>query len=96
MPLELEVADTEPRDKSPHKRWDPDALLNGPNTWRPDQYSEGEKYWLGLRNTLDEKGYALRPRYREGWVPSWLGTETSYYHTEDGQTTGVRSYPHLQ
>ncbi|KAH9978287.1 hypothetical protein BJV74DRAFT_901150 [Russula compacta] len=32
----------------------------------------------------------LRPRYRPGWKPSWVGTNKSYHRLEDGQKNGLR------
>ncbi|KAJ3480769.1 hypothetical protein NLI96_g8114 [Meripilus lineatus] len=31
-----------------------------------------ESFWLDHSEWLEEKGYMLRPRYRHGWVPSWV------------------------
>lgn len=90
--MALEPADSQPRFRSARETWDPEAILTGPPMWRSHQHNPPETYWIGLRNTLDERGYLLRPRFREGWVPSWLGTHTHYTDTEDGQVHTVRTF----
>lgn len=37
---------------------------------REDQLPS-EQLWISLSTQLSEHGYQLRPRYREGWTPSW-------------------------
>ena len=39
---------------------------------------------------LSNNGYILRPRYREGWTPSWLGTGRWHLDYEDGIDNLVR------
>lgn len=58
-------------------------------TWVPEKHNIVELYWVGLRKWLEEKGYMLRPRYREGWVASWMGTGKAFYTCEDGQVHRV-------
>lgn len=60
----------------------------------PEKYNIVELYWVGLREWLEEKGYRLRPRFREGWVASWVGTDKYFYNCEDGQIHGV-SHPSI-
>ncbi|KAJ7449470.1 hypothetical protein B0H11DRAFT_2078783 [Mycena galericulata] len=43
-----------------------------------------ERFWADRRDWLKEKGYVLRPRYQEGWVPSWKGTKKYHGRCEDG------------
>ena len=59
----------------------------------------GEVFWRDHQIWLFEKGYMLRPRYRPGWVPSWLpGSGSPYFRYEDGLFSMVRkftSYPYI-
>ena len=48
-----------------------------------------ERVWRGRQPWLAERGYMLRPRYRLGWKPSWLGTKKHHSDCEDGQRTFV-------
>ncbi|TDL14245.1 hypothetical protein BD410DRAFT_903095 [Rickenella mellea] len=34
---------------------------------------DDEIWWRDHEKLLDQHGYTLRPRYRNGWVPSWFG-----------------------
>ncbi|KAF8480691.1 hypothetical protein JB92DRAFT_3085892 [Gautieria morchelliformis] len=43
-----------------------------------------ERFWIALQPWLASCGYMLRPRYRPGWVPSWLGTNQDRFECEDG------------
>ncbi|OBZ75942.1 hypothetical protein A0H81_04132 [Grifola frondosa] len=56
--------------------------------------TEAEKSWKNRYSPLESRGYILRPRYRPGWSPSWLGTNLhpkfcedsimlNYYHVID-------------
>ncbi|KAF8902984.1 hypothetical protein CPB85DRAFT_1320768 [Mucidula mucida] len=38
-----------------------------------DPRTDTEYFWVSHYTYLAENGYQLRPRYRPGWVPSWLG-----------------------
>ncbi|TFY54583.1 hypothetical protein EVG20_g9647 [Dentipellis fragilis] len=42
-----------------------------------------EEAWRDRRDTLVTRGYELRPRYRPGWTPSWLGTRRDPTFCED-------------
>ncbi|KAJ3013593.1 hypothetical protein NUW54_g1546 [Trametes sanguinea] len=42
-----------------------------------------ELLWHRRQHFLEENGYYLRPRYREGWQPSWMGTNISPDFCED-------------
>ena len=43
-----------------------------------------EKFWRDRYEWLQHSGYSLRPRYKPNWIPSWRGTDKSYYECEDG------------
>ncbi|KAJ6502068.1 kinase-like domain-containing protein [Mycena sanguinolenta] len=56
---------------------------------RPGGLTAGERFWYDHREWLKDSGYLLRPRYQEGWTPSWEpGRGRALFH-EDAQT-----YPH--
>ena len=55
-----------------------------------DKLREGEVYWRDRYDWLLESGYALRPRYRPGWVPSWKATDGYPPRFEDGWLPQVR------
>ncbi|KAI9067213.1 hypothetical protein FKP32DRAFT_1644465 [Trametes sanguinea] len=42
-----------------------------------------ELLWHRRQHFLEENGYYLRPRYREGWQPSWMGTNIAPDFCED-------------
>lgn len=48
-----------------------------------------EKQWANRQTALEEAGYMLRPRYRPGWQPSWIGTSSFFIHFEDGRAQAV-------
>ncbi|KAI0745240.1 kinase-like domain-containing protein, partial [Earliella scabrosa] len=50
-----------------------------------------EYFWRDHQRWLADAGYMLRPRYREDWVPSWLGSGQETYRVEDGEL--ARSLP---
>ena len=33
--------------------------------------TEIERPWVEVQPFLEDRGYQLRPRYRQGWQPSW-------------------------
>ncbi|KZT56495.1 kinase-like protein [Calocera cornea HHB12733] len=45
--------------------------------------SEDEELWVDLQKSIESAGYALRPRYRPGWVGSWVGTNKKAEECED-------------
>jgi len=49
----------------------------------------GELFWRDHYQWLEASGYQLRPRFKPGWMPSWLskdGKELKYWAScEDGQ-----------
>ena len=54
----------------------------------------GETFWKSKAKFLLEHHYLLRPRYREGWNPSWLqpdGLDLDPMSCEDWIRLGVRS-----
>ena len=52
---------------------------------RPGDLGGHEEWWVERQQALEQAGYMLRPRYRLGWKPSWVGTNKSYLEFEDGQ-----------
>lgn len=42
-----------------------------------------EKNWSNMQEELEKRGYMLRPRYRPGWVGSWVGTKRKPEKCED-------------
>ncbi|KAE9385796.1 hypothetical protein BT96DRAFT_928625 [Gymnopus androsaceus JB14] len=50
------------------------------------QLEEFEVFWRDHYNWLKDRGYLLRPRYRPGWVASWIGTNADYWACEDYYT----------
>ncbi|KAJ3874225.1 kinase-like domain-containing protein [Lentinula edodes] len=42
-----------------------------------------EIFWRDHYDWLKDRGYLLRPRYRPGWVASWIGTTTEAPRCED-------------
>ena len=48
-----------------------------------------EIVWRDRQKMLEQHGYLLRPRFRPGWVPSWLGTNKSPLLFEDALSNGV-------
>ncbi|OCH84104.1 hypothetical protein OBBRIDRAFT_742165, partial [Obba rivulosa] len=48
--------------------------------------------WRDRQPWLQERGYALRPRYRPTWVPSWRDTGKFWVNCEDSLTVVL---PHL-
>ena len=54
---------------------------------------ERETWWVERQKALEQAGYILRPRYRPGRKPSWVGTNKSYHCFEDGQKNGVSVDP---
>ncbi|KAJ7140502.1 kinase-like domain-containing protein [Mycena crocata] len=59
------------------------AFLDDPE-YDPDRLVGTEIFWRDHQVWLQDCGYMLRPRYRPGWVASWLGTEKDPYKCEDG------------
>ena len=45
--------------------------------------ADGEKWWRDRAYVLERRGYRLRPRFRPGWVPSWLVNGKGYENCED-------------
>jgi hypothetical protein len=44
-----------------------------------------EIWWAEHQVALEHAGYMLRPRYRPGWQPSWVGTGKFHRDFEDGR-----------
>jgi len=49
-----------------------------------------EIFWRDHFEMLKRRGYLLRPRFRPGWTPSWLGTNLDPFLCDDGQILPVR------
>ncbi|KAF8596727.1 kinase-like protein [Ceratobasidium sp. AG-I] len=49
----------------------------------PDERTPAENRWVSYQPYLLSKGYELRPRYRQDWVPSWNAIGQSSYGCED-------------
>ncbi|OBZ69510.1 hypothetical protein A0H81_10164 [Grifola frondosa] len=45
--------------------------------------SPAEMFWKDRQPALENHGYSLRPRYRPGWTPSWIGTNFDPTFCED-------------
>ncbi|QRV89239.1 kinase domain protein [Ceratobasidium sp. AG-Ba] len=52
-------------------------------THAPEKRLEVEERWVSFQPYLQSKGYQLRPRYRPGWVPSWIKTGANPLECED-------------
>jgi hypothetical protein len=59
---------------------------------QPGDLGEHEEWWAERQQALEKAGYMLRPRYRQGWRPSWTGTSKFYLDFEDGQAQIVSVY----
>ncbi|KAF5376355.1 hypothetical protein D9757_008688 [Collybiopsis confluens] len=59
---------------------------------KDEELQDHEIFWRDHYEWLQDKGYRLRPRYRPGWVPSWLGTDQWSFGCEDAQYNGVVEY----
>ncbi|KAF5376363.1 hypothetical protein D9757_008682 [Collybiopsis confluens] len=59
---------------------------------KPEAIQDFEVFWRDHHDWLKDKGYHLRPRYRPGWVASWLGTDEWSFRCEDGQYRGTMMY----
>lgn len=55
----------------------------------PEQRTEAEERWVSYQPYLLSKGYQLRPRYREDWVPSWKTNGKNSHDCEDKGDTLV-------
>ncbi|KAJ7658034.1 hypothetical protein B0H17DRAFT_1145737 [Mycena rosella] len=51
---------------------------------KDDELTAGELFWRDHQVWLKNQSCMLRPRYRLGWVPSWLGTDKHWWDFEDG------------
>lgn len=69
---------SEPSDTGEQRRIGPATLLHG------------EIFWHEHATWLKECGYELRPRFRPGWVPSWIVMKKDPYLCEDSSSGMVR------
>lgn len=44
---------------------------------------DSEVAWRDRQNMLEQHGYLLRPRFRPGWIPSWVNTSKRPLLCED-------------
>lgn len=70
----------------------PDFL--NPSGWH-GEIDGPEIWWVEQQESLERAGYMLRPRYRPGWKPSWVGTDKRLRSFEDGQIQAVRIDSHF-
>ncbi|KAI0071999.1 hypothetical protein K474DRAFT_1651740 [Panus rudis PR-1116 ss-1] len=49
----------------------------------PVRLLDHERFWAEHQPWLSQQGYMLRPRYRPGWTPSWVGKSDTFLHYED-------------
>ncbi|KAG8719280.1 hypothetical protein FRC08_003230 [Ceratobasidium sp. 394] len=61
----------------------PRVFALGINSSGPEERTPAENRWVSYQPYLLSKGYNLRPRYRQGWVPSWKITGQQPYECED-------------
>jgi hypothetical protein len=69
-----------------------DWISNPLAGYQRGQLNELEKWWAERQKALEDAGYMLRPRYRPGWKPSWIGTKKYFMKCEDRQPQRVRVY----
>jgi len=55
-----------------------------PTKTAAEVFRPSEAFWCNHRDWLKEEGYQLRPRYQEGWAPSWAD-DYGGNSREDGQ-----------
>ena len=48
-----------------------------------------EEWWRDQYYDINDRGYALRPRYHPMWEPSWTGMGKDFFSVEDGQPSIV-------
>ncbi|KAI0829362.1 kinase-like domain-containing protein [Trametes gibbosa] len=61
------------------------------SSYDPGTLTSEEVVWSRVQLYLEEHGYLLRPRYRQGWIPSWRGQEPgAWARAEDGLTLPAR------
>ena len=51
---------------------------------------DAEVFWKDRYRMFKKHGYALRPRYRPDWSPSWKGTNLNPMYCEDSVMINVR------
>jgi hypothetical protein len=85
-----------------HERYDwilPATLGRKPPSDFPesaDTLTPQEAKWRDRYHFLMGHGLELRPRYRPGWIPSWLGTNLHEWECEDGVVAVVSRLARFQ
>ena len=51
--------------------------------------ADGELVWKAKGPLFESHGYRLRPRYHDGWIPSWLNKDVELESCEDWYSTFV-------
>lgn len=51
--------------------------------------TRSEQRWKDKGPLLESRGYRLRPRYRVGWTPSWIGKNVNLNRCEDSHQPPV-------
>ncbi|KAI0041033.1 hypothetical protein FA95DRAFT_1501976 [Auriscalpium vulgare] len=59
--------------------------MTGFNPNDPRHFLAAEDFWVEHRKEIEAAGYMLRPRYREGWKPSYARWKLPRKWFEDGQ-----------
>lgn len=67
---------------------------NHPESHYPSDLNDLERIWHDRYHFLLQMGFELRPRYRPGWIPSWLNAKEDSVIYEDSLEHLVR--PSLQ
>ena len=60
------------------------------DSYYPPALNTFERIWHDRYHFLLQKGLQLRPRYRPGWVPSWLNAKGEFLLFEDSLEQPVR------
>ena len=73
-----------------------DVYLDHPLHWKrtPGGLLATEFFWREHQAWLANRGYILRPRYREDWQPSWHNSQKHSLDCEDGKRVVVRLLLH--
>ena len=69
---------------------DPKAMESGREEYAAFELISSEKWWRDRYNFLMKHGYQLRPRFRPGWIPTWVRKKKDPLFCEDGHMNLVR------